>query len=867
VAAPWQKYAQQNGLPPGAVPIGGVDPRIAPQAQKAQNEATASQYAPATAQADATIKTAQAANAGTVADAEARKAEADAVAAQAQARMASMGGAKLSPEIRDKNIQGYRYGEQLQAIVDDLRTKFAAGPGATSGLRGIEDFFPSAANKNFDATANQSRGIVGQALGFTGGQLNTPQEAERSVGPFIPESSNYDSTIEQKIGALQNMADSAKQKAIQVLGGVPDANGNIQPVAPPQPSQPIGTQQSAVALGDGRTKPVVDKALQATGARLGAMVAQGVPDDQIISFLQRSGVDPANTNIGTVLQERKSPKFREWQRQNPGKSYPIGPEFYTKQVPVSGARALVNAAAMSPAGAFLASAANSATGNYLDNLTDNPEMARNGFELLQSQNPTASFLGDLTGYAGDEYLLGKVPGVGKLLSTGKGRIAADLGYGAFSGSGANDQDRGLGAVTGAAINAGGGMFGRGVQKALGATLTGIRNPALSYLDKAGIPLTIGRISRGAGDISPSAPSTAGDELGKGVAGIEDRLMGLPGLDAVIGTARQRGDQAFNQAAFREIAPGVTGTGAEGLTSAKAAEQAAYAKIAPVRLSVDKPFEDSLGVAESAAKGLNHHAGDVATVISDIRQQIADGGMTGKGYQTAMQAIRKTRATLNDDVGGKAAGVLDGLEQSVMDLGNRQGGQVAQDLAAANAIHGRRKVMQAALRGGPAQGTGEMVSPKALNQASIRNTTRFGGLDKALSPDRPFYDLTSTAMKVMPNLTPDSGTAGRLLLYPLIAGAGGAGIGGVAGALGGGDDRMSGAQTGAGIGTGLALLTAGAGAGPYSRTGQKIIQRALLGERPEAVTALGDFLRRNPRLAGMFGSTASRDFFQQPELPQ
>jgi hypothetical protein len=376
-------------------------------------------------------------------------------------------------------------------------------------------------------------------------------------------------------------------------------------------------------------------------------------------------------------------------------------------------------------------------------------------------------------------------------------------------------------------------------------------------------LTIGRIARGAGDFNPLNPATAGDEVGKGVAGIEDRLAGLPGLDAVIGTARQRGDQAFNQAAFREIAPGVGGTGAAGLTSARAAENAAYAKLAPVRLSVDKPFTDALDSAAQTANGLNHHAGDVHTVINDIRDQISDGGMTGKGYQTAMQAIRKTRATLNDDVGGKAAAALDGLEQHVMDLGSRQGGQIAQDLADANAIHARREIIKTALKGPVAQGADEMFSPKTLNQAAIRNTERFGGLDRALSSDRPFHNLTTAGMKAMPNLTPDSGTAGRLLLYPLIAGAGGASVGAVTDG-----DRGEGAERGAGVGTGLALLTLAGAAGPYSRTGQKIIQKALLSERPRAIQKLGEYLiNTNPRYAGMFGSSLGRDYFFQPELSQ
>jgi hypothetical protein len=116
------------------------------------------------------------------------------------------------------------------------------------------------------------------------------------------------------------------------------------------------------------------------------------------------------------------------------------------------------------------------------------------------------------------------------------------------------------------------------------------------------------------------------------------------------------------------------------------------------------------------------------------------------------------------------------------------------------------------------------------------------------------------MKTMPNLTPDSGTAGRLLLYPLIAGAGGAGIGAAAG-----DDRASGAGEGASVGTGLGLLALGAGLGPYSRTGQKLLQRALIGERPEVIQKIGERLKMAKRIGGMFGASAARDYFMQPEL--
>jgi hypothetical protein len=596
------------------------------------------------------------------------------------------------------------------------------------------------------------------------------------------------------------------------------------------------------------------------------MVASGVPDDQILKFMSDSGINPANTNIGETLRTRATdPNFKKWQRANPGAPYPVGPSLYTKQVPMTATRALFNAtAANNTGGAVLAApvaAANALTGGYLNDIIGatggSAQEAQNGIDLMRGVHPLASLGGDVAGYATAEGLAGLAPGVKALTATKFGRRGLDAAYGAFSGSGENDDNRVLGALAGAPINMAGGMFGRGVLRAAGGAASGITNPDLKLLDQAGIPLTVGRIARGAGDFNPANPSTPGDEFGRTIGGLEDRFAGFPGLDAVIGTARQRGDQAFNQAAFRNIAPGVTGTGADGLLNAKTVEAAAYNKLNPVRLSVDTPFTDSLSAAETAANGLSHHAGDVRSVIGDIRNQIADNGMTGKGYQTALQSIRKTRATLNDDVGGKAANVLNGLEQSVADLGDRQGGQVAQDLAAANAIHANRQIVKTALKSGVAQRSGEMFSPSTLNQASITNTTKFGGLDKALSSDRPFYDLTSAGMKVMPNLTPDSGTAGRLLLYPLIAGAGGAGLG----AATGGEDRAGGAETGAGLG----LLALGAGFGPYSRTGQRVIQRALLGERPEFVKAIGDRLKMAQRIAGMFGASAARDYFLQPEL--
>jgi hypothetical protein len=858
----------------------GPDPLLPPRIAITNNQARASQFAPAKAQADATTAQAEAANAGVVANAKAREAEANAKVAE----LTASGRIKLTPEVRKSAIDAYTFASQLGDIADQLTTSFNAGPGATHGLAGLKDYLPLTANQQFDTIANKSRGIVGQTLGFTGGQLNTPREADQAIGPFLPQSSNLDAVAIDKINSLRELSRKGKEKAIQTLGGVPDENGNIIPAAPePQAPATLPGSDQMTLNGGNKTRAQVDPMLRAVGQRVGAMVARGVPDDQIVNFLQQSGVDPANTSIGEVLQFRKTPGFKQWLRSNPGQIYPIGPAFYTNQVPVTATRRLFNKTAATDLGgmaaAALAASANAIAGDRLGSMVGtlggDPQMAQTGMELLRTNHPVASLAGDLAGQASLETAAGLIPGAQGLLATRMGRRLGDVAYGAYSGSGDNADDAGVGAVTGGALGGIGGMAFRGFQKGIGNTFKGVQDAGVGYLHSKGIPLTLGQIARGVGTVADSGNTNVADEVGKGVAGIEERLAGIPALEAWIKTARQRGDIAFNKEAFNQIAPGVAGTGAEGLASAKAAEQAAYDKIKGAVLNVDPQFQANVAAVGADAGNLLHHGSDVASVVKDIQGQIANGGMTGEGYQTALRSIRKTRAGLartGTDIGGKATDALNNLEGQVLDLGAAQGGTLGADLANANAIHARREIVKTASSKSSAQAAGEMFSPKDLNTAAVANTKRFGGLDRALSPDRPFYDLTTNGMAAMPSLTPDSGTAGRYMLYRELAKIGGVGgglLGGGLGFAGNGDSQGTAEGAATGIGGGIAGgLTLGALlSAPYSKTGQRVIQNALLAQRPRAITRLGDFLVNNTRLAGLAGQAGLRDYFQQPELPQ
>jgi hypothetical protein len=175
----------------------------------------------------------------------------------------------------------------------------------------------------------------------------------------------------------------------------------------------------------------------------------------------------------------------------------------------------------------------------------------------------------------------------------------------------------------------------------------------------------------------------------------------------------------------------------------------------------------------------------------------------------------------------------------------------------------------------AQRNGVLTDPTTLNDVSIRGAEKFGGLDKALEGKRPFYDLTQAGMDVMPNLTPDSGTAGRSLFYASLPAI----LGGSAGAAYGGlsDDQTAGqgAAAGGGVGAAGTIVPTLLLAGLYSKGGQKNLQKLLLGPRNKTVTKAVQAIEANPilgnilnkRAAGMFGSATARDFMLYPELEQ
>jgi hypothetical protein len=841
----------------------------------------------ANAEADTAVATAP--YAGTKAEADARKAEADARKAQAEAsvgpspnfvpstpgyivtgpptapravQIAGLPGAgvQLDAAQRAKAIQQYNYAQQLQGVVDHLNSLYNKGPGATKGLRGIEDMLPTPNNVNFDTAANQARGVIGQTLNFTGGQLNTPEEAKKAVGPFLPQSSDWDSTIVQKISALEDMAKNGQQNAIQTLGGVPDANGVVHPVTQSSQLPPITTpHQDQATFATGKTRDLIDPALKATGQRVGRMIADGVPDAKIVSFLQKSGVDPTNTNVQQALQFRQSPDFKKWQRANPGQAYPIGPDFYTKQIPMTPARSLVNKAAASDMGGTALAAGAGMTnaimgdrlGSAVGALTGEPGTAQTGMELLQSNHPAADLAGNAAGQAAIEGVAGGIPGVSKLLASPWGRRGADALYGAYYGSGDNSGDNpAMGAAGGALVNAIGGMAGRGLQKGVGKAMTGVVDPQAKYLSEHGIPLTIGQIGHGSENV-----------VGHAIGGIEDRAAGLPVFDAIINSARRRGEEGFNQAAFKQ-AGGSGLTGAAGVQELKGNLNKAYSFLDPVKLPLDAQFAGSQAAVRAGLPGLPKYGPEIGAGLNLIDKASADGSLTGRDWQQALRTVKSDKASLKGkEFSQGATDTLGDVENNLLDLAQRQSPDALKNnLASANDLNKKFNTITSALDNGPTQARGELFSASRLNTASLANGRKFGGRTSALTGNRPFYDLTTAGMDVMPNQVPDSGTAGRALLYSTLFGGG---LGGGIGAAFSPNDRGGGAEEGGKLGLAIPLAVASL----YSKGGQGVAQKLLLGDRPDRMVKIGNFLINRSHLAGILGSSAARQGVYQPGLPQ
>lgn len=748
----------------------------------------------------------------------------------------------LSPEVRQTAINGYNNAASLERIADELEQQYNAGPGATKGIWGLRDYLPTGQNQRFDATANQARGYVKQGLGFTGGEGNTVGEIALNYGPYLPEAGDRDEVIVGKIEALRNLARDSRAKATAVLGGVPDANGNITPQR--QEEQPLpnaltmnrliggGPSTGGAAPGGSTTGTAgIPPAMQAEyEARLPGVTSNGRFDPDAYAAM-RGELD---RKYG--FPDTSADTYRAWATESNAKldrgGHTVSTTIPAPPKTLSLNERQSNDLVSNPVGALAAGFMDSAGFGGVSALAPD-QMAALG-DQHNIMMPLGQIGGSITGSAALGKLgaetIGRVAprlvGGERVAQFGR-NLATDVGYSGIYG-GVSEGDPLSGAVEGGV----GSLLGQGGGKLLGATLGGVaRSAPVQALADLNIPMTIPQ------------------QLGGFAKGVEDKAISWPLVGDMIRARRAEGLDAFNRRAFNEAGSPIGATvqdiGQEGIQALTDQIGDAYTNATAGAPSIpldDRFIADMQGVIARGEALPSDHRLTLGSILERRLAPATDTGeLSGEGFQQAMRGLKSSRAAADrltpgfeSDYRDTITGAMNALEGQMM----RGGGEdVVTGLNAANAANrNMRTIEDAATRaaGGSETGTPFVFTPSQLQRAGLKTAKTYPG-------PRPFASLADNGQAVLPSRIPNSGTADRLMQGGIGAGILGGGTG--LGYLAGGD--MEGAQKGAATSAALtaALLLGG------TRGGQKGLGKFLF-DRPATAEMLG---RAISRRSGLFGS--------------
>jgi hypothetical protein len=737
-----------------------------------------------------------------------RQAAADTSKAEAEAAAAALALQKAQREAA-LPVSGQVGRVNLQRAIDDIKAKFAAGPGRTSGIAGLADYLPTTENQQFDAAGNSVRGFVGPALGLTGGQLNTEKEAQRAVGPYIPQSNDRDAVIQDKIRRLQGLADAmggARRQGQQQSG---QTQGAMIPGAASQtPSGPegynVGTTGGGVSGGSGGGSTFASAAGVAMAKKLSQAYTKGAGVQELNRLLADNGFQTF-TDLATIAAIQKKGRLNF--------APPVADDTR------GGVGKALGALADSAGGAYAINAADALTAGTLDNIAGG--QSNLAIDYSQQQYPGASLAGTVTGGAlaagGAELGLARAG-----LGAGAAALGGDALYGAAYGAGsADDGSRVLGALGGGVGGLAGGAAGRGLARGAGGLLRGVRNADVQGLRAAGVPLTVGQT------------------LGGAAKGIEDRLSGVPVIGGVVNARRLEGMQGFNRAAFDEaLAPigANTGgiTGEAGIDAAQGATRQGYDNaLNGVSVTRDPQFTGDYNGAIAQGSQVPRVGPEFeAWARSDLDPLTAQPQYDGATIQDFIQQTRGADFG-NDAMGNLVGRSVTGAEDAMRGLVSRQAPDVLPAL---------RNADQAS-RNGTRVGETGTFAPSQLADASAANAKKFGNSQGTTR--QPFFGLSRAGQAVLPNSVPDSGTAGRLLTQQALGAAGLGVLGGGAGYAGGGEDGAQALGLG-GLATG-GLLAAGG-----SRVAQRALVASLLDRYP-AMIAAGNGIASRARIGGLFGA--------------
>jgi hypothetical protein len=254
-----------------------------------------------------------------------------------------------------------------------------------------------------------------------------------------------------------------------------------------------GGQGETAQLAQGKFRDEPDPALKGVNSHIRGMIGAGRKPAEIVAYMNSVQPGLGDERAADVTA---AATFRAQNPKVPLSSYAVSVE--NRSVPMSETGQTVNDIAQSPFGAYMTSAADALTAGTIDNLQDNPALARAGMKAIGDASPKASIAGMLTGgaLAGAlaEGAVGGMIGVGTAGAAGATPEAiaaaqaaratwaargADVGYGATYGAGSADEGSRLeGAGWGALAGVVGGEGGRRATRAIGSGLRGVQNESV-----------------------------------------------------------------------------------------------------------------------------------------------------------------------------------------------------------------------------------------------------------------------------------------------------------------------------------------------------------------------------------------------------
>lgn len=543
--------------------------------------------------------------------------------------------------------------------------------------------------------------------------------------------------------AMESLAEEAAPK------------NNVPSFAPGQPQ--MGANTSGSRNED-------DPALAGLVQGYAQLLEKSPEPGAVIQWLRSKGVtDPE------VLRTAASQAV--YRKKNP--NVPLDQYDYSKVddrvVPLSGFSQTINDVVgndPSGVGGYLVGAGQFLTGNTLDNMSSNPEQARASMDVMRTQSPTATAIGEVSG--GIMGALSGEAGLARLgMSGGFARGAlADTAMGAANGAGAADDGN---RFAGAALGGGAALAGSVAGNALAKTAGRVVSPSgggMNDLYKAGVRPTLGqRVANANGGKGLRGMA------GRAVNATEEAMQSVPLVGSAIRGSRQEARDQFQVGAFNEalkevgeqLPKGVgPGTIAQGYTQKTFDRVYAEARKG-MQFVGDQDFTDEIKALADEIGSLGpQNTGRLKAILKNrVANKIDNTGQAnGDAYKRMVSGLDEQIRTIGKDPqAAELTGILTKVKAAVEASARRHSPKESAELLdAADAGYAKFvRIEEAARRRGGDAGT---FSPAQFDSA-VQNTS--GGVrSKAYLRGDALMQDYAQAGRGLDDKLPNSGTADRVM---------------------------------------------------------------------------------------------------------